>query len=163
MGTKPKNHYNYLFSTKRTMRPDLTNQIESQSEIQNELFENFENFVQNSDSEAELDLELIMQEQAALVIENSTFETSKRPLIRNKNSTKFDSADHFMKQQQLEKIIEEQSDKILENSTFESNKRPLIKNKNPTKFDSADHFMKQQQLEKIVEEQQKFLENMENM
>merc|ERR1712066_813011 len=143
--TKPKNHYTYLFSTKKTMRPDLTKQIESQSEIQNELFENVENFVQNSDSEAELDLDLIMQEQAALVIENSTFESNKRPLIRNKNATKFDSADHFMKKQQLEKIVEEQSDLVIENSTFETSKRPLIRNKNSTKFDSADHFMKQQQ------------------
>merc|ERR1712187_916879 len=103
-----------------------------------------------------------MQEQAALVIENSTFESNKRPLIRNKNATKFDSADHFMKQQQLEKIVEEQSDLVIENSTFETSKRPLIRNKNSTKFDSADHFMKQQQLEKIVEEQQKFLENIQN-
>merc|ERR1712066_420790 len=140
--TKPKNHYTYLFSTKKTMRPDLTKQIESQSEIQNELFENVENFVQNSDSEAELDLDLIMQEQAALVIENSTFETSKRPLIRNKNPTKFDSADHFMKQQQLEKIVEEQQ-KFLENvqNCDDKRKRPLIKKENVSRFDSAQHEM----------------------
>merc|ERR1712187_718785 len=87
-------------------------------------------------------LEKIVEEQSDLVIENSTFESSKGPLIRNKNSTKFDSADFFMQQQKLDKIVEEQQ-KFLKNiqNCDDKRKRPLIKKENVSRFDSAQHEM----------------------
>jgi len=65
------------------MRPDLTNQNQSESEIQND------------SSNSNINSDQIMQEQSLLLIENSTLMTNKRPLITPKNTTKFDSADYF--------------------------------------------------------------------